>query len=101
MIALSCAAVVNLGFCRYAGKGQGEVSLLRRLWDVLAPGDVLLADGLIANWTNIQMLGGRGVELVSRLNKANRAADFRRGRRLGKDDHVVRWAKPTSIRSAF
>jgi DNA-binding CsgD family transcriptional regulator len=41
----------------------------------------------------------RGVELVSRLNKAHRRADFRRGRRLGDDDHIVRWFKPTSIRS--
>jgi hypothetical protein len=96
---LACGAVVNLGFCRYAGKGQGEVSLLRRLWDVLAPGDVLLADRLTANWANIHLLQERGVELVSRLNKAHRAADFRRGRRLGPEDHVVRWAKPTSIRS--
>src|SRR5580704_7658995 len=24
MISLSCGAIVNLGFCRYAGKGQGE-----------------------------------------------------------------------------
>jgi hypothetical protein len=45
------------------------------------------------------MLQERGVELVSRLNKAHRQADFRRGRRLGADDHIVRWAKPTSIRS--
>ncbi len=37
LISLACGAVVNLGFCRYAGKGQGEVSLLRQLWDVLAP----------------------------------------------------------------
>jgi Transposase DDE domain len=96
---LACGAVVNLGFCRYAGKGQGEVSLLRRLWDVLCPGDVVLADRLTANWATISMLQGRGVELVSRLNKAHRKADFRRGRRLGADDHVVRWAKPTSIRS--
>src|SRR5205823_9107394 len=96
---LACGSVVNLGFCRYAGKGQGEVSLLRRLWGVLAPGDVLLADRLTANWATIQMLQGRRVELVSRLNKAHRRADFRRGRRLGPDDHVVRWPKPTSIRS--
>jgi hypothetical protein len=99
VISLACGAVVNLGFCRYAGKGQGEVSLLRRLWDVLASGDVLLADRLTANWVNIHLLRERGVELVSRLNKANRAADFRRGRRLGPEDHIVRWAKPTSIRS--
>ena len=96
---LSCGAIINLGFCRYAGKGQGEVSLLRRLWDVLRPGDVLLADRLMANWTNILLLQERGVELVSRLNKANRKADFRRGKRLGDDDHIVRWFKPTSIRS--
>jgi hypothetical protein len=99
LISLACGAVVGLGFCQYAGKGQGEVSLLRRLWDVLRPGDVLLADRLIANWTNILLLQERGVELVSRLNKAHRTADFRRGRRLGPDDHVVRWDKPTSIRS--
>ena len=96
---LACGAIINLGFCRYAGKGQGEVSLLRRLWGVLRPGDVLLADRLTANWATIHMLQGRGVELVSRLNKAHRRADFRRGRRLGPEDHVVRWAKPTSIRS--
>src|SRR5579872_465886 len=99
LISLACGAVVNLGFCQYAGKGQGEVSLLRRLWDVLLPGDVLLADSLTSNFTNIVQLQCRGVALVSRLNKAHRKADFRRGRRLGPDDHVVRWRKPTSIRS--
>jgi len=99
VISLACGAVLNLGFCRYAGKGQGEVSLLRRLWDVLRPGDVLLGDRLTANWATIVQLRERGVELVSRLNKAHRRADFRRGRRLGPDDHLVRWAKPTSIRS--
>jgi Transposase DDE domain len=99
VISLACGAIVNLGFCQYAGKGQGEVSLLRRLWDVLRPGDVLLGDRLMANWASIVLLGERGVDMVSRLNKAHRRADFRRGQRLGADDHLVRWAKPTSIRS--
>jgi len=99
LISLACGAVVDLGFCRYAGKGQGEVSLLRRLWDVLRPGDVVLADCLTANWATLALLSQRGVEVVSRLNKAHRRADFRRGRRLGAFDHVVRWDKPTSIRA--
>src|SRR4051812_31589048 len=99
LISLACGAVVNLGFCRYAGKGQGEVSLLRRLWDVLRPGDVVLADCLTANWATLALLSQRGVEVVSRLNKAHRQADFWRGRRLGTEDHVVRWAKPASIRA--
>jgi DDE family transposase len=96
---LACGAIVNLGFCRYAGKGQGEVSLLRQLWNVLVPGDVLLGDRLLGNWATIWFLGERGVELVSRLNTFHRRTDFRRGQRLGHDDHLVRWAKPTSIRS--
>jgi hypothetical protein len=96
---LSCGAILNLGICRYAGKGQGEVSLLRRLWGVLRRGDVLLTDCLLANWTNILFLKKRGIEFVGRINKANRNADFRRGERLGQDDHIVRWLKPSSIRS--
>jgi hypothetical protein len=99
LISLACGAVVNLGFCQYAGKGQGEVSLLRRLWDVLRPGDILLTDALLANWVNLVMLKERGLEFVGRLNKAHRKADFRRGKRLGQEDHVVQWRKPTSIRS--
>jgi hypothetical protein len=99
IISLSCGAIVDLGICRYAGKGQGEVSLLRRLWGVLRPGDVLLGDRLMSNWAGLHGLQRRGVHLVSRLNKAVRRADFRKGIRLGKDDHLVVWKKPTSIRS--
>jgi hypothetical protein len=64
-----------------------------------AEADVHLTDALTANWTNIVMLQGRDIELVGRLNKAHRTADFRRGKRLGPQDHVVHWRKPTSIRS--
>ena len=98
VFSLACGAVVNLGFCRYAGKGQGEVSLLRRLWGVLAPGDVLLGDRLMSGWVNMHLLKERGVDTVSRLS-AHRRADFRKGARLGTDDHLVQWKKPNSIRS--
>jgi hypothetical protein len=98
VISLSCGAILDLGTCRYAGKGQGEVSLLRRLWDVLRPGDVLLGDRLMSGWAGMLLLKQRGVDTVSRLS-AHRRADFRKGRRLGKDDHLVVWRKPTSIRS--
>jgi Transposase DDE domain len=99
LTSLSCGAILNLGMCQYAGKGQSEVSLLRQLWDLLRPGDVLLTDRLMANWLNVFLLKQRGIELVARLNKANRKADFRRGKRLDHHDHVVRWFKPSSIRS--
>ena len=98
IISLSCGAILDLGICRYAGKGQGEVSLLRQLWDVLRPGDVLLGDRLMSGWAGMYLLKQRGVDTVSRLS-AHRRADFRKGIRLGKDDHLVVWKKPTSIRS--
>jgi hypothetical protein len=98
VISLSCGAILNLGICRYAGKGQGEVSLLRQLWDVLRPGDVLLGDRLMSGWVGMYLLKQRGVDTVSRLS-AHRRADFRKGIRLAKDDHLVVWRKPTSIRS--
>ena len=98
VIPLACGAVVDLGFSRYAGKGQGEVSLLRRLWDVLAPGDVLLGDRLMSGWVGMHLLKERGVGTVSRLS-AHRRADSRKGTRLGPDDYLVAWRKPTSIRS--
>ena len=38
IISLSCGAILDLGFCRYAGKGQGEVSAPRRAIGKPSPG---------------------------------------------------------------
>jgi IS4 transposase len=92
VFSLACGAVLELGICRYAGKGQSELGMLRTLWGLFRPGDVLLADRLMCAWTEMVMLQARGVDSVTRLSK--RRADFRRGKRLGKGDHVVRWPKP-------
>src|SRR4051812_8543696 len=59
VISLACGAVVNLGFSRYAGKGEGEVSLLRQLWDVFRPGDVLVGDRLMSGWAGMHLLKAR------------------------------------------
>ncbi len=94
VISLSCGAILDAATAKYAGKGQGEVTLLRRLSGLFSAGDVVLGDCLLGNWRNLFELGERGVQVVTRLNKALRKADFRRGERLGKDDHVVRWPRP-------
>jgi hypothetical protein len=52
----------------------------------------------MSGWVGMILLKQHGVDTVSRLS-AHRRADFRKGRRLGKDDHLVDWKKPTSIRS--
>ena len=95
---LSCGAVIDLAVCRYTGKGHSELGMLRKLWDILLPGDVMLTDRYMCAWYEIFMLRERGVDSVIRLS-VHRSADFRRGRRLGKGDHIVQWRRPSIIRS--
>ena len=95
---LSCGAVVELGICRNKGKGNSELGMLRRLWNILQAGDVLLADRYMCAWTEIVMLKQRGVDSVTRLNQLLKV-DFRRGKRLGPGDHLVKWPKPRKPRS--
>jgi hypothetical protein len=97
VFSLACGAVLDVGICRYAGKGQSELGLLRTLLGLFRPGDVVLADRLMCAWTEMVMLKLRGVDSVVRLGK--RRADFRRGTRLGSGDHVVEWAKPRKPRT--
>lgn len=98
VFSLACGAVVGLGTCRYAGKGQSDLGLLRKLLDLFRPGDVMLADRLMCAWTEMVMLHQRGVDSVCRFS-SHRKADFRRGRRLGEGDHVVVWPKPQKPRT--
>jgi hypothetical protein len=98
VFSLACGAVLDLGICRYAGKGQSELGMLRTLWNLFQPGDVMLADRLMCSWTEMVMLPQRGVDCVCRFT-SHRTTDFRRGRRLGPSDHVVKWPKPQRPRS--
>ena len=95
---LSCGAVLDLAICSNAGKGHSELGMLHKLWDILRPGDVMLADRYMCAWHEIFLLRQRGVDSVTRL-RVHRQADFRRGRRLGKGDHIVEWPRPSIIRS--
>ncbi|QDU40507.1 Transposase DDE domain protein [Maioricimonas rarisocia] len=93
VFSLSCGAVLDLAICRYQGKGQSELGLLRSLWNLFAAGDVLLADRYICSWYELMELQQHGVDFVVRVHQS-RKVDFRRGKRLGKQDHVVVWKKP-------
>jgi hypothetical protein len=98
VFSLACGAILDVGICQYAGKGQSELGLLRGLWNLFRTGDVMLADRLMCAWTEIVMLQQRGVDCVCRLT-SHRTADFRRGKRLGPGDHLVHWVKPQKPRS--
>jgi hypothetical protein len=93
VFSLAVGTVLEAAIGPYAGKQTGENSLFRTLHDALAAGDVVLADRCFSGWFDMALLVQRGVDLVIRKH-AQRPTDFRTGRRLAPDDHVVRVAKP-------
>ena len=54
---------------------------------------MVLADRYFSGWFDIALLVQRRVDVVVHKHQL-RASDFRTGQRLGKDDHLVRLAKP-------
>jgi hypothetical protein len=71
-----------------------EIMLARRLWPWLEAGEILLADRGFCSFLDIAQLLGRGVDCLMRLHQGRGKPDFRRGRRLGKNDRLVVWRKP-------
>lgn len=70
-----------------------ELTLFRRCWHHFRPGDVVLGDRAYGSYVDMVRLFQRGVFCVCRLHQ-RRKADFRQGKRLGRDDQRVSWLKP-------
>jgi hypothetical protein len=93
VISLSCAAVLDWALGPYEGKGTGECALLRQLIRGIVCGDVVITDRAYAGYFMIAGLLAQGADIVMRQHQT-RKTDWRRGRRLGKRDHVVQWVRP-------
>jgi hypothetical protein len=70
-----------------------EHALFTKMWDLFVEGDVLLADRGFCSFEVIATLLGGGVDSAMRLHQ-RRAHDFRKGKRIGKNERFVSWAKP-------
>ena len=92
IISLAVGTVLDAAMGPYQGKQSSELGLFRQISGQLKPGDIALADRFFCNYWVIDDLQRRGVDVVFRLHQT-RKADFRRGRRLGPDDHIVTWPK--------
>jgi hypothetical protein len=93
LTSLATGMVMALATGPYAGQETGETALLRTLFDRLQKGDLVLADRYYGGWFMLALLHQLGVEFVTLLHQF-RDADFSQGKRLGKGDHIVTWAKP-------
>jgi putative transposase len=94
ILSLATGCVTNLAIGPYSGKETGETALLRELLDSFHVGDVVVADRFYCSFMTIALLLSRNVDVCARMHQ-RRHVDFRRGRRLGKYDHLIEWTKPT------
>jgi hypothetical protein len=92
LLSLATGAAIDLAIARWAGKPTGENALLRGLRRRLRKGDVLLADSYYCSHQEVAALLAAGVDVVMRQH-GGRKTDFRRGTRLGGEDHLVRWQR--------
>lgn len=94
LLSLATAAVLGLAYGPYAGKKTGETALFRQLLSQLRAGEVVVADRYYCSYFMVVLLQNMGVQVVLRMHQRRRY-DFRRGRRLGREDHVVSWQRPS------
>ena len=97
LICLATGCVLDAAIGASRGKLTGEMALIRSLHGRLRKGDILLADAYYSSYDEVMSLRRLGVDVVMRQN-GNRRSDFRRGTRLGREDHTVRWHRSRSRR---
>jgi hypothetical protein len=93
LISLASGVVRDLALGPYQGKETGETALFRTLWEGLESGEIVLGDRFFCSFFGIAGLSRRGVDVLFRMHQ-RRKYDFRKGRCLGIEDHVVSWTKP-------
>jgi hypothetical protein len=91
LLSLATGACHDLAMAPYAGKGTGEKTLLRQMYDTLKPGDVVLADALFDDYFIACELRHRGIELVARAQYQRVGTQTVQSR---PDGDLIVWQRP-------
>ena len=94
IMSLTTGAILDYAEAAYKGKGTGESSLMRSIMDCIVKDDILVADRYYPSFFLMFDLQRRGADGIFR-GQGQRNYDFRKGERLGKNDHIVSWKKPS------
>ena len=88
LFSLASGAILDLA---HGAKTVAERTLARRLWGLLAPGDVLLGDRGFCGFADFYHLSLLGVDCVTRKHSRRKNACVLK--RLGRGDRIVAWKK--------
>ena len=90
MFSLTTAAAIGV---RIATLNTSEITLARSWYSTLKPFDIALADRAYGSYVDLALVQQQGADGVFRKHQG-RQSDFRKGKRLGKNDHLVTWTRP-------
>ena len=95
LLSLATGACHDLAMAPYEGKGTGETTLLRAMYDALKPGDVVLADALFDNYFLVCELRDRGIDIVARAQYQRVGSQTLESR---PDGDILLWRRPNKPR---
>jgi len=93
IVSLTVGTILDYAVGAYRGKGTGEQSLLREVKDSIKKDDIILGDRYFPSFFVIADLYEIGADGIFK-GQSQRKYDFRKGQRLGKNDHIIQWKKP-------
>lgn len=93
ILSFATACVIDVAMGPYSGKETGESALLRQMLKSLGEGDIVVMDRYYCSFMMIALLFSQGTHVCARKHHL-RHSDFRRGKRLGKYDHMIVWTRP-------
>lgn len=92
-VGVFCLATGAALACAIGKWSLHDLSLFCLVRAAFEAGDILLADRGFCCYVEMALMQKQGVDTVVRLHQ-RRITDFRRGRILGIEDHLVPWTKP-------
>jgi Transposase DDE domain len=95
LLSLATGTCHDLAIAPYAGKGTGETTLPRQMYDTLQPGDVVLADALFDDYFIACELRQRGIDLVARAQYQRVGTQTIESR---PDGDIILWHRPNKPR---
>jgi hypothetical protein len=90
-LSLATGACHDLAIAPYQGKGTDEKTLFRRMYDVLEPGDVVLADALFDDYFIVCELRNRHIDIVARVQRERVGSMTVESR---PDGDIIVWQRP-------
>lgn len=93
VMSLTLGTVVDYAIGAHKGKGTGEQTLYRKISDCIQLGDIGLADCYYPSFFFMADFLMKQADAICAAQRQRRY-DFRKGKSLGKNDHVVEWSKP-------